>query len=333
VQEEIFNYADANGVDIMVHDGDLFENRTDKINTVMYMTVFDRFVEFAKKSSALIVLLAGNHDFITKVEDMHVLTPFKKIDNIIVADKPIQQNVRGHSLAFIPYTRIGFKHAVDEMIQQANLKMSYLFTHQGVSGALTGSRDTPLRDEYSPEDFGIDAFDIVFNGHYHKPQAIGTFTSNNKQHILQIVGSPLQKDFGERNDEKGFFLLDTEKAPRQPVYIKTSAPRFFKIEVWKEEDIRTPAGFKDRDFLWIVSHGPDQGFIEDTLQAVSLANVRIEVDKADVKGVRTKISLSMSPQEQMELAIDYLLKKTGKELDKKRVLEMALDKYKKSSEV
>jgi DNA repair exonuclease SbcCD nuclease subunit len=339
-QEEIFDYSIANGTDIMVHTGDLFESRTDKIDKAMYMTVFERFAEFAKKSSAVVVLLVGNHDWIDKTETKHILEPFKKIENVIVADKPTYETMKigmnsAATLAFIPYTSTGFRHKVNNIADKVmkGTKPAYLFTHQGVTDAVTGPRDTPLQDEYALKDFRPEVFNIIFNGHYHKPQTLGMYSSRYRG-FMQIVGSSLQKDFGEREDEKRFCFLDTEDPTGIPFSIKTTGPKFYKMEVHKQEDLLVPKGFSNYDYLWVMSYGPDYGSIEDELdrQGVNLGNVRIEVEKVDIKGVRTEISLTQPVELQMVHAIDYLLYKMGKDLDKDRVLKMAMDKYQKSLE-
>ncbi|OGM08145.1 hypothetical protein A2Z67_03865, partial [Candidatus Woesebacteria bacterium RBG_13_36_22] len=319
VLDEIFEVSIALSKDddvILVHTGDLFESMTEKIDKAVFLDVFNKFSEFSKEGVATILLL-GNHDFIDKTETRNIIEPFKEIKTLLVVDKPMVQVVNGVGLNFVPYTRQDFISKVGSLAN-TSLKPTYLFTHQGINGALTGPRDIPMKEDYNPKDFRPDVFDIVFNGHFHKPQNFGN---------LQIVGSGLQKDFGERNDEKGYWILDTGKDPKHPIYVKTNGPRFYKIEISKEEEIYLPKTFRPCDFLWVVSQGIGSDRVAEILgknKDTNLTNIRIEVVSERVVKTRTEISISMPAKEQIKKYVDYC--DTG-DLDKDKLLELAMNKY------
>ena len=308
VLDEIFNYTVESGSDILIHNGDLFETLKDEINKALYLTVFDKFVEFSKNKK-IVILLVGNHDQMGRFGENNVLKPFKEIDNVLVMDTSTVENLGDVDLAFIPYTIGNFNSEVYHILDQLSGKQSYLFTHQGISGAKVGPRDEPLKSEYGLKDFFQTHWLYIFNGHYHKRQIIGD--------KLQIIGSPLQRDFGERNDEKGFLTLDTDTNRLDYITIQ-AAPWFFKVEGKK---FQVPKGFRDDiDFLWYVGD-EEPGSVPATIQ-----NLRVDVVKEDGYKTRSEINISFPIEEQMRKWIEFV--KT--ELDVSKLLEIGVRCWKKS---
>jgi len=333
VLDEIFAFArkqvdnDPDDSVLLIHTGDLFEAITEKIDKHVFLTVYEKFVRFSEDSGVLTVLIPGNHDWLDKTESKHILDPFKEIDHTLVVDEALVEIHEDAALGFIPYTSQNFVDKVNKLKSKIekyhNVKYKYLFTHQSVNGAKVGPRDIILKHDYQYTDFVVDFFDVVFNGHYHKMQIFGAG--------FVIVGSPLQKDFGERGEPKGFWFLDTGKDPQRPKYIQTHAPRFHKIFV-EDLMIKLPKDYKDVDFLWVVSTGPTEKEIRANLFAkgINLENIRIDIEKVKEQRTRTDISLNMAVEEQFKRAIEFMLHQLGKEMDADKLLSMALDLHKRS---
>ena len=330
VQSEIFQYSVDVGASILIHDGDLFEALTEKIDKTTFLAVYNLFVDFSEKG-IIVVLNVGNHDWIDHTETKNIIEPFREIKNVIVVDKPHVEIIGDVSLSFVPSTRTDFQKKVKGVLYAKNeserllrpegvLKKEYLFTHQDVTGAKSGPRDMPLKFKYSVDDFCPNDFDLVFNGHFHKPQWL-------KDNFV-IIGSPIQKDFGERADAKGFWFLDTDEAPKNPKFIETNAPRFYKIEISKEEFAskgltdRLPKGYvKDRDFLWVLT---DSTRISES--PLISENVRIEVQEEDEFKLRSDISINMAIEDQ----IASYVKMKENDLDIMTLVQMGIDKWKRS---
>jgi DNA repair exonuclease SbcCD nuclease subunit len=330
VLDEVFDYAEdlaKKDEVVVVHNGDLFQSLTEKIDKALFLKVYEKF----SSRNVVTILLVGNHDFLDRTETTHIIEPFKKIPNVMVVDKPAIQTVEGVGLFFIPYTRKNFLESVNNFVlSDCPYNPKYLFTHQGVNGATVGPRDMPMKEDYNPKDFRLDWFDMVFNGHYHKPQSwidkspgIGK-----KLGSFQIIGSPLQKDFGERNDGKGFWVLDTKKAPRNPVFIETHGPKFYKMEITKDYNLK---GFpcRSNDFLWVVSEGVSEDKVKEMLgvdKNFNVNNTRIEVVARKVYQARTSISVGDPTEEKLKKFIDYF----ETDLDKEVLLQKAVEKYKEA---
>jgi hypothetical protein len=139
-----------------------------------------------------------------------------------------------------------------------------------------------------------------------------------------VVGSPLQKDFGERNDEKGFWILDTEEEPRTPIFIPAGGPKFYKIEVKKADELELPKGFTDKDFLWVVSE--DSSIHKSPLLAKIGDRVRIDVKVEAAVKLRTDIGLNLTIPDQLKKYIQYV----KPNLDEEKLLKIGLDKFREA---
>lgn len=314
VQQEIFDYVLSNGIELVIHTGDLFETLSERIDKQVFLTVFDQFVKFAKDVGVAVILLVGNHDKIKKGDgDYTILRPFREIENVVVVDSPATEVVDDTSLVFIPHTREMFGLEVKKQIGLVKTKHRYLFSHQGVTGATVGPRDQILKDEYTMNDFGINFFDYVFNGHYHKPQVFvgGKF---------RIIGSPIQRDFGERADRKGFVTLDTETGKLEYIETKTP-PRFFKV--FGEE---IPKDFRQgKDFLWLVSE-KNVDVLKTKYEDLGIY-VRIDAAEKEIETrTRSDLSISLPVEEQLAKYVEYM----KPELDHKKLVEYGIDKYKRA---
>lgn len=320
VQEEIFKFCIENDADILIHNGDLFQALTEKIDKTTLLAAYDKFVEFSKEG-VVVILIIGNHDWLDRTETAHILEPFKEIKNVIVVDKPIFEFLdEGIEFCFVPYTKMDFKAKIETLVKKRTPKseryLRYLFTHQGVNGAKTGPRDFILKETYGVEDFRPDYFDLIFNGHYHKTQLFGANFIG--------VGSPLQKDFGERSDKKGFWFLDIEKSSRNPVFVETNAPKFYKIEIDKADKFKLPNDFTSHDFLWVICQDNSIYRIPSIMELGD--RVRIDSDPEKVVKLRSDLSINMGIEEQIKRYVEL----TKTELDKERLVGMGIDKWKRS---
>jgi len=75
---------------------------------------------------------------------------------------------------------------------------SFLVAHLGVNEAKLSSGISIMSD-IKLSDFK--KYSHCFLGHYHKPQNVGNVT---------YIGSPIQMDWGEKNEEKRFIIVDSE---------------------------------------------------------------------------------------------------------------------------
>jgi len=136
-------------------------------------------------------LLDGNHDMSSKTIDsvsglksldseqnVHTIHEIEKIENIM----------------FVPW-----KYASKEVLK--NEKSDYLISHFGLNEG-TLSSGISIVSDISIKD--LSNFKFVLLGHYHRGQNI-----TNDNTTLYYVGSPIQLDWSEKNEEKRFLVVDT----------------------------------------------------------------------------------------------------------------------------
>ena len=208
--------------DIIVHLGDLFDNRNViPINLMNY--TLDIVEEISKIAPFHIII--GNHDLYSKsTGEINSVRPFKHIDNIFIYDKPTKIEFEGVGILMVPY--------IDNRKEQIsiinnNKDCKYLFCHSDLNGAKLHMTSAGHRnaDKIDIEDFKY--FRKVYSGHYHIVQRDQNFT---------FVGSIFQMDRNDYKDQKGIFIIDVENEEEEFVENKVS-PVFRKYNVISETDV------------------------------------------------------------------------------------------------
>ena len=208
--------------DIIVHLGDLFDNRNViPINLMNY--TLDIVEEISKIAPFHIII--GNHDLYSKsTGEINSVRPFKHIDNIFIYDRPTKIEFEGVGILMVPY--------IDNRKEQIsiinnNKDCKYLFCHSDLNGAKLHMTSAGHRnaDKIDIEDFKD--FRKVYSGHYHIVQRDQNFT---------FVGSIFQMDRNDYKDQKGIFIIDVENEEEEFVENKVS-PVFRKYNVISETDV------------------------------------------------------------------------------------------------
>jgi len=227
----IFSKAKEMGVTTVIHNGDLFHEKT-RINIALYNTVWQFFKNKAKEGFQ-IILNTGNHDLLTYNDS--ALKPFSEMCEVIT--EPTLMNFGDTNFRFVPYGQ----EADALELPKGKGMFNVLFTHTDIAGLKYGPTDyesgAPLKYQL------LSDWDIVFNGHIHKPQELKNIVS---------IGSPMVQDWGEVDEQKRliqfkdnnyrsialggpkFVTLDrlTDKLKAK---IATNTVDFFRIDVSSEQ--------------------------------------------------------------------------------------------------
>jgi DNA repair exonuclease SbcCD nuclease subunit len=212
------NYEDG---DILVHCGDLYDNRT-SIPIIVSYKVERVLVELSKILPVHIIV--GNHDLWNKgSNDVNSVRLFNHIDNINVYTETTTIDVFDKKLVLMPWV----EKRLDLINELRNNKGDYLFCHSDLNGCRMHLNSVAHRnpDKIDVEEFG--AYKHVFSGHIHIRQSNKNFT---------FIGSPYQMDRNDMGDQKGITILDLSDGVVKFEPNKYS-PVFKKIKVSREEDI------------------------------------------------------------------------------------------------
>jgi exonuclease SbcD len=232
--DQVVDYALENSVDLVLFCGDAYKSREP---SQTQQREFAKRINRLSTSGIPIFLLIGNHDMPNAIGKATTTEIFDTlaIKNVYVSNKPDVYKIETKSgaiqIASLPWPRRSTLLSKEETknlnFEQINQKMqqaltniinahvsrldptipSILAAHVWVVGAKIGSeRLMTIGQEHVllPGNVANPAFDYIALGHIHKHQVV----SENPPVVY--AGSLERVDFGEEDDEKGFYLVEIE---------------------------------------------------------------------------------------------------------------------------
>ncbi len=201
-------------VDCVVHGGDLLFRS--KVPSKLVSMAFEPLKQVADRGIP-IYLVPGNHER-SKIPHRHL----GQHPQIHIFDRPrtfrLQKNNFTLALAGFPFVRHGIRHNFLNLIDltgghQTDADCRVLCIHQSVDGATVGPGSYMFR--YAPDVINSSeipqGFSAVLAGHIHRFQVL---TKNLKAKALQApvfyAGSIERTSFAERNEKKGYLILEFE---------------------------------------------------------------------------------------------------------------------------
>lgn len=178
--------------------GDLTHNKS-----IIHTTAQNIMLEFFQKyeySDLRFYVIDGNHDLSSKGSDaVSSLRSLEAIRNVkwisYQTNGETVCRIEGQKVAFIPYFP-----GMDKYVK--NTKADILISHFGLNEGMLSS-GISIQSSIKAKD--LTNYKLVVLGHYHLPQAM-LFRSTH----IYYTGSPIQLDWGEKNEEKRFLIIDTE---------------------------------------------------------------------------------------------------------------------------
>ena len=232
VLDELVNYAMEKRVDLVLFCGDAYKTREP---SQTQQREFARRINRLATGNIPVFLLTGNHDMpnaigrATTTEIFDILA----VKNVYVANRPDIYRIPTASgtiqVVALPWLRrsslLSREDTKNLNIEQVNQKMqealtqvigskaasldptlpSILAAHVSVGAAKAGS-ETLMSIGQEPvlllSNVALPAFDYIALGHVHKQQVLS------ESPPVVYAGSLERVDFGEENDEKGFYVVD-----------------------------------------------------------------------------------------------------------------------------
>ncbi len=242
--DQVVDYALENRVDLVLFCGDAYKSREP---SQTQQREFARRINRLSTGGIPIFLLIGNHDLPNAIGRATTTEIFDTlaVKNVYVSNRPdiyrIQTNSGTVQIASLPWLRrsalLGKEETKNLDFEQINQRLQQVLTniiaahalkldpalpailaaHVWVSGAKIGSESLmTIGQEHVllPGNVANPAFDYVALGHIHKHQVL----SDNPPVVY--AGSLERVDFGEEEDEKGFYLVEIgldKEAGKRPV--------------------------------------------------------------------------------------------------------------------
>ena len=244
MESTFYNYVipylkeNAKPGDILIHLGDLFDNRTS-----LPIIIINKVEKILKEISDILPMhiMVGNHDLWNKgsneVNSVRMFSYMNK--NITVYENTTTIDVNGQKLVLMPWVEKRL-----DMIKELNSNPGdYLFCHSDLNGCRMHLNSVAHRnaDKIDVENFG--GYKDVFSGHIH-------ITQQNKN--FRFIGSLYQMDRNDTGDQKGITILDLDKN-EVSFHANDYSPVFRKFRVITEEDIDRLDEIKDtKDYIDIA---------------------------------------------------------------------------------
>ena len=216
---QICKYLEHNPVDEIVFCGDLFHTHG-KIDAGALKVAYEGWetlMQYHKKREHAYVIV-GNHDTADKSMNVHALHWLDAL-GVCVIEKPCHNMFNGlpRKLSFLPYTEDA--EVIKRFFKEAEKKGSnpVCFMHAGIDGV-------PMKSGFVPgsafnTNMIPDGVQHVFSGHYHPHMKVTDKAT--------VVGSPLQINWADEGDTRGFIVYDTDTGEQE--FHPIDGPKFVTI--------------------------------------------------------------------------------------------------------
>lgn len=291
------DYCKNNDIDRIVIGGDCLHGKS-----VIYALAQSLLLDFFRSNRDIeFIVIDGNHDLsgkgalsVSSLKSIDNEPNVKRIDEEYFHDK---QN----DILYVPYS-----YSMVDIVKNHSAK--YLISHFGLNEAIVNSGVSIISDISLKQLTG--KYEIVLLGHYHKPQEI-----INDKIKLYYVGSLIQLDWGEKNEEKRFLVVDTNRDTIQSVP-SVGYKRYVEYTITnenKEDIVKKAAEFKEEgDHVKIIK--------EVSIDTDDIPEDLYIVDKIEKDITNRGLTKEMSELDRLKR---YLEIKEIPEDDRQRYLDMA----------
>ena len=287
-----FPECQKQGVDTVIHLGDLFDRRK-YIDYFSLKRAKEYFFEPLRDAGITMYVLVGNHD-ISLRNSLDVNSPellLQEYKNIIPIATPQIVEFDTLPILLMPWICAENKDVSIDLLTTAQAEIC--MGHFEISG-FQMYRGMESHDGFEPKIFS--RFDLVFSGHYHHRSYVGN---------IFYLGSPYEITFADYNDARGFFVFDTATRDIQTinnkytlferyvyddtlgspgnVKVDTFAEKFLKIVVQKKTDYYKFDTFLDKVFN---SGAHDVKIVED-ISELSTEELDETIDIEDTATILT----------------------------------------------
>lgn len=286
--EYIKVYCVKKDINTILFAGDLFHVRA-KVDTVVFNSIYDKMKEISDEGIAIIAI-PGNHDDKDNSDlPQHSLHAFNDIKNMKVVDKldTISLDTE-HSVTCVRYSKNTqmIKDFINNINPEQLGKKPILLGHLGIDGGYVGKGSYPMAEAFSVEDLRPDLFNFIILGHFHRAQILGGY-----QHVY-YTGAPIQHSFSDEGENKGFYIIDTDKGNKE--FVPIDNPKFITVtSEYSKEELQEHAN-KGNYIRAYLREDEVQDFINIVPQNLKY---KIHIEKVYQKDTRVDVKVGMDFKE------------------------------------
>lgn len=225
---QIGAYAEEHQIPDILLLGDIFHQRL--LDALTLKVGIDALSDLGKQ--ARVSLIPGDHDAYNADAHFYTVDALRDLGVVNVIGGPFSS--QGVDFYALPYKPEAAARAALNSLSRSTKEEVVLLMHQTVLGSRAGAwtAEFGLR----PEE--MDQWLAVLSGHFHTAQSF-----SERGHYL---GAPMQHNFGDEGEERGFWDVTFDSAGMQRQFVPVRAPKFFTVHAKIENgelfhDIRDPA--------------------------------------------------------------------------------------------
>ena len=281
VLNQMAKYCIDNNISTIIIGGDLLHGKS-IIYAIAQKIMLDYFRSYPQIT---FYVIDGNHDLSGKGSDaISALLSLNHEPNVRRIDNTHEML---ENILFVPYS-----FQMVSVIK--NSKADILISHFGLNEGILNSGISIVADIAIKDLIG--KYKLVLLGHYHKPQEIINDNIN-----LYYAGSPIQLDWGEKNEEKRFLVVDTETLQVESI-LTAGYKKYLEYEITednKQEIIeRAHKDQESGNYVKVVKK--DKIELGDNINGLQI------VDKSEVNITNRGVSTNMS---KMDILRQYVISK------------------------
>ena len=199
--------------DVLVQVGDTFDNRQ-SINIKVLNYAVDLFERLGQILPCYVI--CGNHDiWAKKSNDISSIDSLKWIPNVQVYKEPELLDWSGRKILLMPWRRDA-EHEAETLAEFPQTDI--VFCHSEVRGIYLNSK---VKNDHGTETNIYDKYTRVYSGHIHFRQ---------EKNKLLMVGVPYQLTRSDRDNPKGFDLVDLEDM-QETFFENHISPKFLRYNI------------------------------------------------------------------------------------------------------
>ena len=246
--------------DVLVHTGDVFDNRN-SIHVIVLNKTVRLFEDLAKILP--VYVLVGNHDmWAMQNATVNSTASIRNIPGVTLVEEPVETTFGDKTALLLPWVH-GKANELELLAKYSGKDL--LFCHSDLVGARTQANPTRPIDRHVCTIDDFQGYRHVYSGHIHIRQQIKNFT---------FIGAPYHMDRNDAGNEKGFYVYDTVRDAAAFVS-NTHSPEFRVVDIKTEEDMdKLTPELLDKDYVDVK--------IANSL-LIDKPNVRTRLDKVLTK--------------------------------------------------
>lgn len=341
-KDVFFPYLDKNGIDTIIHLGDVFDRR--KYVNFSTLNSWRRNVFEPINEKYKTFVIQGNHDIYYKdtneVNSLEEL--FRGYPNIHIIGQPTTMEFDGTNILLIPWINQNNEEICK--IKLDKTKSQIVFGHFDIIGFEMYRGLENFEHGFNADVFK--KFDMVVSGHYHHKSSLDN---------IHYLGAPYQMVWSDYEDPKGFHIFDTTE--REIQFIRNPLHIFHKIhyndlnksyedlviqhEVIKKDDsgnnvknfYNSLAKYKDCYVKIVIEQKTNQGLFDQFLESLYKENpADVSVVEAVVDSDTDSESIDET-KDTLTLLIEYVDGLNIIEENKKPLIELLKSLYMESQSI